>query len=212
MRLRPEWGRRLAEIVKDSSVKFPESVHHAAVTTKRATAWAHEIVAGAVKSGDLVVDATAGNGHDTVFLAGLVGEDGRVVAIDVQAAAIESARARVAAAGLSARVEFFQESHAMLALRVDREVGAVMFNLGYLPGADHAVITCADETLAALEASRSVLRPGGLLAVVCYPGHAGGDEEAAAVVGWAGRVGARVFPQAREGAPFLVVWQREDQG
>jgi len=211
MRLRPEWGRRLPEIAEDSSVKFPESVHHAAVTTKRATAWAHEIVAGAVKSGDLAVDATAGNGHDTVFLAGLVGEQGRVVAIDVQASAIESARARVAAAGLAGRVDFFHECHAQLATRVEREAGAVMFNLGYLPGADHAVMTRPEETLVAIEAARGLLRPGGVLTIVCYPGHAGGDREAAAVVEWAARVGARVFPQAREAAPFLVMWQRGQQ-
>ncbi|MCU0797774.1 MAG: class I SAM-dependent methyltransferase [Akkermansiaceae bacterium] len=178
--------------------------------TKRATARAHEVVAEVLREGDLSVDATAGNGHDTLFLAGLVGAAGRVIAIDLQAVAIESARARIEAAGLAGRVEFFQESHALLADRVAGGVGAVMFNLGYLPGADHEVITRKDETLVALEAARGVLRPGGVLTVVCYPGHPGGDDEASAVVDWAGEVGAEVFPAAREAAPFLVAWWKSE--
>lgn len=172
--------------------------------TKRATVLAHEVVAEAVQAGDIAVDATAGNGHDTVFLAGLVGDSGRVLAFDVQAAAIESSRARVEAAGLSDRVELFHESHARLAERVSGGVAAVMFNLGYLPGADHAVITETDETIRALDAAVSVLRPGGVVTIVCYPGHAGGDVEAAAVSDWARERGGEVFPPAREGAPSVL--------
>ncbi|GAA5483275.1 class I SAM-dependent methyltransferase [Haloferula sargassicola] len=173
--------------------------------TKRATVRAHEVVMKVVREGDVVIDATAGNGHDTVFLAARIGESGKVVAFDVQAAAIESARARVEAAGFGKRVEFFCESHAAMADRVSQGVAAVMFNLGYLPGADHGVITETGETLRALAAAVSLLKPGGVLTVVCYPGHAGGDEEAAAVTEWARNAGGEVFPAAREGAPFLVV-------
>ncbi len=172
---------------------------------KRATVLAHEVVAGVLGEGETAVDATAGNGHDTVFLARLVGETGRVFAFDVQAAAIESARGRVEAAGFGERVEFFCESHARMVERVPAGVAAVMFNLGYLPGADHAVITKTEETLKALEAAIALLRSGGVVTVVCYPGHAGGDEEAAAVVEWAEKKAGKVFPAAREGAPFLVV-------
>lgn len=178
--------------------------------TKRATVLAHEVVAEVVREGDVVVDATAGNGYDTVFLAGLVGASGKVLGFDVQAAAIESSRARVESAGFADRVELFQESHARLAERVSGGVAAVMFNLGYLPGADHAVITETDETIRALEAAVSVLRPEGVVTVVCYPGHEGGDVEAVAVLNWARERGGEVFPAAREGAPFLVVVRLND--
>lgn len=172
---------------------------------KRATQLAHEVVAERLKSGESAVDATAGNGHDTLFLARLVGETGKVHAFDVQEKAIESSRARIAEAGFAARTSFHCESHALMAERVPAGVGAVMFNLGYLPGADHAVITETDETLRALNVARSLLKPDGVLTVVCYPGHEGGDEEAAAVRDWCLTHRGEVYPAARDGAPFLVV-------
>lgn len=171
----------------------------------RPTEHAHARVAACLREGDTAVDATAGNGHDTAFLAARVGAGGRVFAFDVQSAAIESARRRVESAGLGGRVEFLQLSHARMAERVPAGVAAVMFNLGYLPGGDHALITHRDETLKALDVALGLLRPGGVLTVVCYPGHPGGDEEAEAVTGWAKSRGGEVIPQAREGAPFLVV-------
>ena len=166
-----------------------------------------------LRRGDLAIDATAGNGHDTVFLAEKVGDTGGVLAFDIQADAIASAQARVEAAGLADRVEFIHGSHAGL----DRHarpgtVAAVVFNLGYLPGGDHAVITRREETLSALDRALSVLRAGGLLAVVCYPGHPGGDEESAAVEAWAGGLDPEGYATEivrREGtlrpAPFLVL-------
>ncbi len=166
-----------------------------------------------MRPGDLAIDATAGNGHDTVFLAGKVGDTGRVLAFDIQADAIASAQARIEAAGLADRVEFIHGSHAGL----DRHarpgtVAAVVFNLGYLPGGDHTVITCRDETLSALDRVLPLLRAGGLLAVVCYPGHPGGAEESEAVEAWAGGMDPEWYATGivrREGtlrpAPFLVL-------
>ena len=151
----------------------------------RPTALAHLLLERVISEGDLVIDATAGNGHDTVFLARCVGGSGRVLAFDVQQAAIESSRSLVESAGVAADVEFFNQSHARLADHVSPgSVAAVMFNLGYLPGSDQSIITTSRETLVALEAAVQALRPGGWLCVVCYPGHEGGDDEASAVEAW----------------------------
>jgi predicted methyltransferase len=180
---------------------------------ERPTVEAHRAVAAVLRPGDRALDATAGNGHDTVFLAGLVGDEGRVLAFDVQAAAIAAARARVAAAGLTARVEFVHASHGSIPDHVaPGSVAAVMFNLGYFPGGDHAVITRAAETLAALDAALDALKPGGILTVVCYPGHPGGDEESAAVLAWGREKSAEVCRRedTLRPAPFLVVvWKRD---
>lgn len=175
---------------------------------ERPTARAHREVAAVLREGDLAVDATAGNGHDTVFLAGLVGATGKVIAFDVQEQAIASTRQRLAAAGLLERVELVHGSHALICEHAAAaSAAAVMFNLGYLPGGDHEVITRTEETLQALEAAAGVLRPGGVLTIVCYPGHAGGDEESAAVLAWAETHGAEVFRRedTLRPAPFLVV-------
>jgi SAM-dependent methyltransferase len=178
----------------------------------RPTELVHRLLEGVVREGARAIDATAGNGHDTLFLARLVGSSGKVLAFDVQAEAIESARALLENASITERVEFFHESHACLAEHAGPDsVDAVMFNLGYLPGANRSVITEAGGTLTALDASAQVLRPGGWLCVTCYPGHAGGDEEASAVERWMETRAASGWRVARYGmigtrkpAPFLL--------
>jgi SAM-dependent methyltransferase len=152
---------------------------------ERPTARAHRELAAVLREGDLAIDATAGNGHDTAFLAARVGDSGRVLAFDVQAEAIASSRSRLEGLDLARRVSFIHGSHATLSDHVRPEsAAAVVFNLGYLPGGDHALITRAEETVLALGQALVALRAGGLLAIVCYPGHPGGDEESAAVVAW----------------------------
>jgi predicted methyltransferase len=166
-----------------------------------------------IREGDLVVDATAGNGHDTVFLAECVGESGSVLAFDVQEAAIISAKARVTQAGFAERVGFFHESHERLDHHVaERTAAVVMFNLGYLPGADHESTTEVATTLAAFEKAACALKPGGILSVICYPGHPAGAAEAEAAEDWlAARTSAgwRVAKYGalgtRRPAPFLLL-------
>ena len=183
--------------------------------TERPTVRAHREAAVVIRDGDRAIDATAGNGHDTVFLAARVGECGEVLAFDIQAEAIASARARVDAAGFAGRVRFVRASHATLADHAaPGSVAVVLFNLGYLPGGDHAVVTREEETLRALAAALSALRPGGLLSVVCYPGHPGGDREGEAVVSWAKALGPSFFVEVDRRcdtlrpAPFLVLVRR----
>jgi len=157
---------------------------------------AHQWVRRVVKPGDTTIDATAGNGHDSVFLARLVGSGGRLLAFDVQTAAVEATRAALREWGLDdGRAELFHESHGELACRAGNDpVAAVMFNLGYLPGGDHRLITRPESTLAALEMALGVLRPGGILTVVAYPGHPGGDAEATAVIDWTRRLDPARWP------------------
>lgn len=183
---------------------------------ERPTQRAHRELAAVLREGDLAIDATAGNGHDTLFLTRQVGASGKVIAFDIQEEAIRSTRARLEAEGVGDRVTLFQESHAKLREHVvPGAAAAVMFNLGYLPGGDVSRITEREETLEALGQALEVLRSGGLLSIVCYPGHPGGDEESAAVVSWAGALDAgcwSVEVERREGtlrpAPFLVLVRR----
>lgn len=156
------------------------------------TRLAHEAVAAVVAPGDQVLDATAGNGWDSLCLARLVGPQGHVHAFDIQPAAIAATRRRLADAGVLDRVSLYLQDHARLdaclpsALR--RRLAAAMFNLGYLPGGDKMRITQTATTLAALEQAAAWLRPGGMLSIIAYPGHAGGREEFNAVRSWlAGR-------------------------
>lgn len=150
---------------------------------------AHDWISRVVLPGDTVVDATAGNGHDTVFLARLTGHSGHVHAFDVQEEAIRSTRERLEAAGLfTPAIHLHLASHDRLAELVSGPVKAIVFNLGYLPGGDKKTVTCTDSTLAALEQAAALTSPNGLLSVMCYPGHEGGDTEAEAVEAFLSRL------------------------
>jgi len=75
------------------------------------------------------------------------------------------------------RVELIQDGHEHLLHYVYGQVAAVMFNLGYLPGGDHRIKTRAQTTVKALKASIAILSPGGIVTIVIYSGHEGGEEE-----------------------------------
>jgi tRNA1(Val) A37 N6-methylase TrmN6 len=144
----------------------------------RPTEIAHLILRNFLREGDHAVDATAGNGHDTLFLAQCVGPSGHVHAIDIQEIAISQARTRIAAADLSDRVSWHIADHQHMAgFLPDEKFAAIVFNLGYLPGSDHHNTTSRASTLPALHAAATLLRPGGLLSVLSYPGHPEGAEE-----------------------------------
>lgn len=178
----------------------------------RLTQLAQQAVAAVLQPGDLAVDATAGNGHDTLFLAEQVGPDGRVLAFDVQPRALANTRERLRQAGLLERVELFDMGHEqlgrILADQTGRPLRALMFNLGYLPGGDKQRVTQAETTLIALEAGARTLAPGGIISVLVYIGHPGGPEELAAVTRWAGQLdtcGWRIERQAGD-HPRSPVW------
>lgn len=145
----------------------------------------HLLLREKVRPGDRAVDATCGNGNDTLFLAGLVAPSGRVWAFDIQERAIATTRELLSEAGLVDSVELIHSGHERIKESVDGSLRAAVFNLGYLPGGDKSRITRPDTTLSALQQASSLLLPGGVLVVVVYPGHPGGEEESRAVDSWA---------------------------
>lgn len=127
--------------------------------------------------GDIAVDATMGNGHDTQMLCELVGESGHVYAFDVQEQAVANTRARLEDAGLLGRATLFHCGHQEMAQHVPTSVQSVMFNLGWLPGGDKHVTTHWETTRTAILAALNLLCEGGVCVICAYPGHAAGDEE-----------------------------------
>lgn len=132
----------------------------------------------------LCVDATCGNGGDTAFLCNLTAPAGRVLAFDVQPEAIRSTRARLEKANVPAeRYELICGSHADLLQYVQPGTAdAVMFNFGWLPGADHAVFSTAQSSIPALQAALQAVRPGGIVSAILYSGAVIGSDEKQAVL------------------------------
>ncbi len=151
----------------------------------RVLPYTKQLLESVIEPCDCVVDMTAGNGHDTQFLAECVGPEGRVLAFDVQAQAIEESTRRLDEAGMLERVDLYHESHIHVGARLSderRPVRAGVFNLGYLPGSDKSITTTGEETLEALDALLPVLAPGGLVVLVVYHGHLEGKRERDAVL------------------------------
>ena len=146
-----------------------------------------------IREGDSVVDATMGNGKDTLFLCELVGEKGHVYAFDVQAEAVERTKERVQEAGFGERTTLFLAGHETMAQHVKAPVQAVMFNLGWLPGAEHIVTTKTDTTLEAVRAACDLIASGGIVTVCVYPGHEEGTRELSALLEYAAALDVRRF-------------------
>lgn len=149
---------------------------------------AHERLSETLRPGDIALDGTAGNGHDTLFLARIVGPRGRVYAFDVQEAAIEATKARLMASGCLHHVKLIQHSHHLadqyVADQHRRHLGAAIFNLGYLPGSDKTIVTRYESTLKALQSVLRLMKRGSVLAIVIYTGHAEGTREREAIRQW----------------------------
>ena len=147
---------------------------------------AHKRIKEKLPQGGSAIDATVGNGHDTVFLAEQAGKDGIVYGFDIQQVALDKTRMKLEQAQLADSVRLFLASHENMADYVAQEhkgcIHAAMFNLGYLPGADKSIITQVKSTLNAVQLGLTLLAPDGILTIIAYPGHLGGAEETEVIV------------------------------
>jgi predicted methyltransferase len=173
-----------------------------------------------VRSGDTVIDATCGNGHDTLILSkqALSPGAGKVHAYDIQPEAIETTRMRLAEQldpELRARVALHCSSHVSFSSDIPpQSVQLIVYNLGYLPGGDKRITTTTECTLKSLDHAMKLLRPGGLISVTLYPGHAEGAIEAQAIVNYCQGLEATHWSVClhqwanRRTAPQLLLLQR----
>ncbi len=150
--------------------------------TEVAQTWLAEVL----EKGDIVVDATLGNGFDALFLAQHIGREGHIYGFDVQKEAINASQKLLQ--DQPCQHDFFLAGHEAMASYIPKEqhgdIKAIMFNLGWLPNSDKSIITHAKTTITALGQSLELLAPKGRLSVMVYPGHQGGDDEAIQVIHW----------------------------
>lgn len=136
-----------------------------------------------VNPGDLVIDATCGNGYDTVVLAelGLLEGSGKLYALDLQPEAIESCRHRLLhrlPKNAFEKVHFVQGCHSIFPKEImPASARLIVYNLGYFPGGDKAITTMRETTLQSLRMAQHLIVDGGLISVTCYPGHSEGKVE-----------------------------------
>jgi len=173
-----------------------------------------------VKPGDLAVDATCGNGSDTIFLAELVlkGTQGSVIAIDIQNKAIENTKARLLQELTPItipQIEFICNCHSQLAnILGKRKPKLIVYNLGYLPGYDKSIKTTQETTLQSIQAGLECLDEHGAISITCYPGHAEGAVEEETLINFSKQLDPRKWRTLfcrftnRTLAPSLILIQK----
>lgn len=180
----------------------------------RVLPFARRLLAETILPGETVVDATAGNGNDTEFLANHVGENGHVYAFDIQQAALDATTARLGK--LNERVTLILDSHAHVGKYVNRPIGGAVFNLGYLPHSeDLSIVTKPDTTIQAIHTILGMLKKGGIIAISVYTGHEGGPEERDALLSYLGtlhqsdvHVVRYELLNQRNNPPFLIMIEK----
>lgn len=171
---------------------------------------AHAFLDEILTDKDCAVDATMGNGYDTLFLAQRAG---KVIAFDIQEQALTTTAEKLEKAGLT-NAQLLLTGHENVDQYVD-ECKAAIFNLGYLPSADKSVITLPKTTLEAIEKILDCLVVGGRLAIMIYYGHEGGAVEKDAVLDFVSQLDQTVFTAMLykplnqvNTPPFLVMVER----
>lgn len=163
-------------------------------------AWglSHQFMAAHIREGAFCIDATAGKGRDTLLLCRLVGESGRVLALDIQADAVAQTTALLTAQGVAHRARVVQDCHSRLADYADPDsVDGIMFNFGWLPGGDHNTFSHADTSVAAVGAALNLLKVGGVMTLCLYYGRENGTAERDAVLDFLPTIDNRRFTVIR---------------
>ena len=143
----------------------------------------HRFIKQHLPSGGMAIDATAGNGGDTLMLCETVGAEGRVVAMDIQAQAVENTKKLLEETGWSSIAQVVLDSHANMDQYVGPEsADCVVFNFGWLPGGDHNIFTRRESSLEAIEKGLACLKPGGIMSLCVYYGRNNGYEERDAIL------------------------------
>lgn len=138
----------------------------------------HEYLTANLKPGGFCIDATAGRGRDCAFLCSLVGEKGKVIAMDIQQDAVDSTNALLKESGYSDFAHAVLDSHANMASYAEADsVDCITFNFGWLPGGNHGIFTRAESSIAAIKSGLELLKTGGIMTLCIYYGRDCGYEE-----------------------------------
>lgn len=159
-----------------SEVLKAEEGDNMLLTQSRIGEQVHGLLEECIKPGMRVIDGTVGNGHDTLYLSQLVGEEGIVYGFDVQESAIESTKNNLGQAGCT-NVELILDNHAKVLDYIDEPIHGAVFNLGYLPGSDKSIITKGNSTVKAVKDMLYLMKKHGHMIITSYYGHPGGEDE-----------------------------------
>lgn len=145
--------------------------------TYNAVKLAHLLLLPHLKNCRCAVDATAGNGWDSLFLAANTSNETIICSFDIQKSALAKTQSLLREHNVSDKLRLIEDSHENMAIYIKEKLDIVMFNLGYLPGSDHGFTTQPATTIKSVTKSLELLNAGGFLTIIAYPGHPTGELE-----------------------------------
>ncbi|MFD1068235.1 class I SAM-dependent methyltransferase [Oceanobacillus locisalsi] len=178
--------------------------------------YAHTLLKESLEEGDVAIDATCGNGNDTLFLSRTVGTAGKVYGFDIQAQAIQKTKEKLLENDCH-NVSLILDSHEKIHSYMEETIlGGAIFNLGYLPQSDKSIITKPHSTLAAIRIILEKLKTNGRLILVIYYGHPGGEAEKEAILSYTSELDQKEYQVLRyqfinqqNQAPFLIAIEKK---
>lgn len=175
---------------------------------------AHSWLDNFLLPGGSAIDATVGNGYDTLYLARKVGPGGRVYGFEIQEQALHNAAEMLQNEGFAETVKLFHTGHENIAQYITDEVDVIIFNLGYLPGGDHSIVTAPNTTVKAVTDGMALLKSGGVISLVIYTGHPGGEEEQLQLEQSLSKLDKQIFCVTklnflnRNNAPYIIMIEK----
>ncbi len=130
-----------------------------------------------LKENDLVIDATTGNGKDSLFLLNIV-KNGYLFGFDIQNDAIDNTNNLLK--DKFNNYTLFNTSHENmyeLLKEYSNKISLIVFNLGYLPKGNPCITTKSSATINAIENGLKLLNKKGHIVITIYPGHPEGLKE-----------------------------------
>jgi len=182
----------------------------------KATDLAKFFIEKVIRDGDIAVDATIGNGNDTLFLSQKVGKNGKVFGFDIQQSAIDNTRKKLLYHGLNEQVLLIKDCHGNMDNYIKKSVRIIMFNLGYLPGGDQTITTKVETTLRAINKGLELLEKNGIMTIAIYSGHKEGEKEKEAILNYCLNIDQKnynvlklEFINQRNNPPLLVIIEKK---
>lgn len=151
--------------------------------------FAHNIIKNKVENTDICIDMTIGNGKDTLFLCSLAQF---VYGFDIQSKAILNTEKLLRDNHLN-NFQLWMTSHENIDQFVHEKVKAIVYNLGYLPTGDKSITTLTNSTMISLKKSLLLLKTGGIIVLVVYPGHLEGKKESDALLAYVNTLDQKEF-------------------
>jgi len=172
----PSWNNNKTQLLNDIDKEMVNRNTYQGIALdkkelSKSVEYSHKLINKIANKEKVAIDATLGNGHDSLFLSPLFRQ---VYSFDIQDLAIKRSKEKLRDYN---NVTIIHDSHSNLDKYINDKVDLVLFNLGFLPGSDKKIATNSYTTIQAIAKSYKLLNDDGKIIIIGYSRHLGGKKE-----------------------------------